>query len=274
MVLRRRLLTVWLFWLFWTCILFSAWIMLAVSSTNETGEPVNHVVIYFLVVAIIIINSIKMQYLGVKRVRLNCCAADDLVPKLHEEFTKWHFLQPSFWSGRTVNTPMGMLYGGVPFLNLIFVHSDVLPLLKPEELHALVCHEIAHIKNRGMIAEYTLSILAWTCILYGSIGTLRYATLILHTGSLLAIAGSALLVTLLWYANYFFITLPMNRRLEYAADETGAQIHKCPDDLIHALKAIYYSPLLVHRSIPEWRSTHPPLTKRLEALKKLKSRLG
>jgi heat shock protein HtpX len=171
----------------------------------------------------------------------------------------------------------------------VAVTEGILKLLEPNELEAVIAHEIGHVTNRdiliGTIAAtlagaigYLAHMAQWALI-FGGFGRSNddegHGSAI---GSLVMIIVAPIIALL--------IQLAISRSREYKADETGAHLTRRPLDLASALKKISYgaeriplnaNPGTAHMFIMNplrgglagLFSTHPPVEERVERLEKL-----
>ncbi|MBI2487140.1 MAG: zinc metalloprotease HtpX [Deltaproteobacteria bacterium] len=171
----------------------------------------------------------------------------------------------------------------------VAVTEGILKLLEPNELEAVIAHEIGHVTNRdiliGTIAAtlagaigYLAHMAQWALI-FGGFGRSNddegQGSLV---GSLAMIIVAPIIALL--------IQLAISRAREYKADETGALLTRSPLDLASALKKISYgaeripldaNPGTAHMFIMNplrgglagLFSTHPPVEERVERLEKL-----
>jgi heat shock protein HtpX len=175
----------------------------------------------------------------------------------------------------------------------VAVTEGILKLLEPNELEAVIAHEIGHVTNRdiliGTIAAtlagaigYLAHMAQWALI-FGGFGRSNddegHGSAI---GSLVMIIVAPIIALL--------IQLAISRSREYKADETGAHLTRRPLDLASALKKISYgaeriplnaNPGTAHMFIMNplrgglagLFSTHPPVEERVERLEKLSREL-
>ncbi len=162
-------------------------------------------------------------------------------------------------------------------------------LLNRRELKGVIAHEIAHIKNRDILIMsvaatlaaaivYIADMLRWGLIFFGGRDRDRNPLALLVAIILLPIAA-------------MLIKLAISRSREYIADETGARFINDPLALASALEKLAYGTQAVEAEVPEFMShmfivnplsggflmelfsTHPPVEKRIERLKRLAENL-
>lgn len=199
---------------------------------------------------------------------------------------------PKLW---LINTPMANAFatGRSPQHSSVAVTTGIISILTPQELRAVLAHELSHIQNRDILVSTIAATLA-TAIGYCA-DFLRHRAFWgghnsknRHTNvfGLFALAIFMPLVALL-------IRLGISRSREFLADETGAHACKDPLALARALEKLHTnvgrnpmdsqdtaragmvslfivnplrgSPLGGSR-VMELFSTHPAVTKRIERL--------
>ncbi len=171
----------------------------------------------------------------------------------------------------------------------VAVTQGILQLLEPNELEAVIAHEIGHVTNRdiliGTIAAtlagaigYLAHMAQWALI-FGGFGRSND-----DEGHGSAIGSLAMIIVAPIIA--LLIQLAISRSREYKADETGAHLTRRPLDLASALKKISHgaervqldaNPGTAHMFIMNplrgafagLFSTHPPVEERVERLEKL-----
>ena len=270
-VLRRcvlsRVTTAWIFWFVWVCVLFTAWVILAVL-LDEIWRPLNHISIYFCIAVIVLFCHLLENFYKIRIRDLlfstvkSCCS-----PKLYNELIDVMrgtqlFVQPSFYLISSLVPNASVSYIAVPSLNSLVVTSALL-LLEPREVRAVFAHEIAHVKNRDVVGTISLNILLIICMAYSAIYVFFYATSVLGINTSTALAGSILVAVYINLTIHLLSFNPLRRYHEYAADEVGARIHGSSDDLI----------LVLQQSLPFYdneRRTRLHILERIEALENLK----
>ena len=185
--------------------------------------------------------------------------------------------------------PNAFATGRNPNNAAVAVTEGLLKLLEPNEVEAVIAHEIGHVTNRdiliGTIAAtlagaigYLAHMAQWALI-FGGFGRSNdnegHGNLV---GSLAMIIVAPIIALV--------IQLAISRAREYKADETGARLTRRPLDLASALKKIRYgaekipldaNPGTAHMFIMNplrgglagLFSTHPPVEERVARLEKL-----
>ena len=173
---------------------------------------------------------------------------------------------------------------------VIAVTTGALQKLEKRELEGVLAHELSHIANYdirfmtltavlvglvSIIAQIFLRSLFWSSLSGGRSnrqGDGRSQAIFMIIGIALAILAP-IIVALVQFA--------ISRRREYAADSSAVKFMRTPTGLIGALTKIKHnkpmkvagavSPLFIEKpsKTKEWFSTHPPLDKRIERLKRM-----
>lgn len=179
--------------------------------------------------------------------------------------------------------------GRDPEHSSIAVTTGAIDKLENEELEGVLAHELSHIKN------YDIRVMTIVMVLAGTIAII--ADLALHSfiwgggrdqrkdgGGMLMIIGLVLMLVAPIVAQ--IIKLAVSRKREYLADASGALITRFPDGLARALEKIdaqnrpmeNASSATAHlfianpfsgRTLATLFSTHPPIEKRMEALRNM-----
>ena len=191
--------------------------------------------------------------------------------------------------------PNAFATGRNPKNSAIAVTEGLLDL-EERELTGVIAHEMGHIKNRDILIQTLAAVLAGAIIMVA-----RWAGWMLWLGGFGGrdrdeSAGSALgaiLLIVLAPIAAMLIQMAISRAREYLADEVGARITRKPLELASALKKITearnvgltmnVNPATSHLwiinplrpgALSELFSTHPPVEKRIERLKKIARELG
>ena len=191
-----------------------------------------------------------------------------------------------------VNTtvPNAFATGKSPKSSLVAVTSGLLELLDDDELEAVIGHELIHVRSRDVLVLTLASVfstVAWYLMQFGFYGGLQTR----NRNS----AGSGVIVLLVaivtWIVS-FLIIRAISRYREYSADRGGAIMTGKPDKLatallkisgkikvippnelksVQKLNAFFIIPALSGSSIANLFSSHPPVEKRVQKLKEMKS---
>jgi heat shock protein HtpX len=203
-----------------------------------------------------------------------------------------HIPMPKLW---LIQTPMANAFatGRSPAHASVAITTGIVQILERDELRGVLAHELSHVKNRDVLVATIAATLA------AAIGYL--ANMLQH----IALWGSLsrderrrsgnplimMLVALLMPLAAALIQLAISRSREYLADETGSyachdplalasaleklhshipQHHLQPDDAAKASTASLFivNPFSGH-SLVSWFSTHPPVHKRIERLRRM-----
>ncbi len=191
-------------------------------------------------------------------------------------------------------TPNAFATGRDPQHAAVVVTSGILHLLNTRELRGVLSHELSHIKHRDTLImavaatiASAITYLSRLALWFGGLGGRR------RRGGT-AIDGIVyLLAVILAPIAAMLIQLAISRNREYMADETGARISGDPLALANALQKLAYgvaaypmrdaNPATAHLFIvnplnggglASLFSTHPPIEKRIERLKKLAYEMG
>jgi heat shock protein HtpX len=196
--------------------------------------------------------------------------------------------------------PNAFATGRGPQRAVVVATSSILRILTPQELEAVIGHEIGHVIHRDVliasvaatmagVISYIGNIALWSMMWGGYGGRGRQ-----NSGSPLPLLLAAILVPL----GATFVQLGISRSAEYNADEYGAKLTHEPGYLISALRKItskvnvqsfapqnsnapspataslwIVNPFRGH-SLVELFSTHPTTEKRVARLKKVATEMG
>ena len=186
--------------------------------------------------------------------------------------------------------PNAFATGKSPKSSLVAVTTGLLELLDDGELEAVIGHELTHVRSRDVLVLTLASVfstVAWYLIQFGFYGGLQTR----NRNS----AGSGvivLLVAIVTWVVSFLIIRAISRYREYSADRGGAIMTGKPDKLatallkisgkikvippnelknVQKLNAFFIIPALSGSSIANLFSSHPPVEKRVQKLKEMKS---
>ena len=183
-------------------------------------------------------------------------------------------------------TPNAFATGWSQSHSLVAVSDGLLELMDEKETEAVICHELSHIKNGDMVTMTLLQGVLNAFIIFFS----RLVAYIIATSGrnrnrrgsdsgiyyLVVIVMRMLLGIAAMLIQYFY-----SRKREYAADKGSAELMNQPMSMISALEKL--GGMKVKNSLPkdmaafgisggssfsELFATHPPIEKRIAALKK------
>ncbi len=173
---------------------------------------------------------------------------------------------------------------------VVAVTTGLINMLDDEELEGVIAHELAHIKNRDMLAITLASIfstVAWYMMHYGWYGTYGYRSRDQSNGVLIAI----LIAMVTWFISFLLIRA-ISRYREFIADRDGALLTGKPSKLANALRkisgmmsriptrdlreveamnAFFIVPALSGDTLSSLFSTHPPVQERIRRLMELEA---
>lgn len=188
------------------------------------------------------------------------------------------------------NVPNAFATGKSPKSSLVAVTTGLLELLDDDELEAVIGHELTHVRSRDVLVLTLASVfstVAWYLMQFGFYGGLQTR----NRNS----AGSGvivLVVAIVTWVVSFLIIRAISRYREYSADRGGAIMTGKPDKLatallkisgkikvippnelknVQKLNAFFIIPALSGSSIANLFSSHPPVEKRVQKLKEMKS---
>jgi heat shock protein HtpX len=187
--------------------------------------------------------------------------------------------------------------------SVLCVTTGILRRLSPEELEAVLAHELSHVAHRdvavmtiasflGILAGLVTRMLTWGVILGGGRGRTNN-----QGGSpLIVVELAALAFAAVIYVISFLLVRALSRYRELAADRSGAILIGQPRLLANALvkvtgeigriptrdlrssqafNAFFFAPALTQgSSVANLFATHPTLEVRLEQLAKLEASMG
>jgi heat shock protein HtpX len=183
-------------------------------------------------------------------------------------------------------TPNAFATGRNPKHAAVAVTQGIMELLTPQELAAVVSHELAHVKHRDILIGSVAATIA------GAISMLAYMAqfaMIFGGGRSSDRGGGlgALVAIIVAPIAAMLIQMAISRSREYAADAEGAKIHGMPRDLANALRKLQAgvkkrplkaSPSTAHmfimnplsgRGLASLFSTHPPVEERVKRLENM-----
>jgi heat shock protein HtpX len=170
----------------------------------------------------------------------------------------------------------------------VAVTQGLLQLMTDDELEGVIAHELSHVRNYDILTTSIAATLAGAITWIAHIG--RFAMIFGGFGGRDRRGGglSALLMILVAPIAALAIQLGVSRQREFAADAAGAKMVGHPFGLISALEKLgaynqripmnvspttaslfIVAPLAPGQMMRGLFSTHPPLAKRIEALKNM-----
>jgi len=210
--------------------------------------------------------------------------------------SKMHIPMPKLWIIHA-STANAFATGRNPSNGSVALTSGIIDILNKDELRGVIAHELAHIKNRDILIatiaatiataiSYMASMMRYTAF-WGSMSNNR------RNGNPLAL----ILMSIIMPIAAFIIQLAISRNREYLADETGAKYSQDPLALASALEKLHgstvqnnhytntnnigkestaslfivnpFSRKQKSKKLINFFSTHPPIHKRIERLKKI-----
>ena len=186
--------------------------------------------------------------------------------------------------------PNAFATGKSPKSSLVAVTSGILDVLDDDELEAVIGHELSHVRSRDVLVltlASVFSMVAWYLVQFGFFGGLQGRGRNASGGTAIVI-----LVALITWVVSLLIIRAISRYREYSADRSGAIMTGKPDKLASALlkisgkmgniptkelenvqklNAFFIIPALSGSSIANLFSTHPPVEKRVQKLREMKS---
>jgi heat shock protein HtpX len=175
----------------------------------------------------------------------------------------------------------------------VAVTQGLLELMNDEELEGVIAHELSHVRNYDILTSSIAATIAGAITYLASMG--RWAMIFGGLGGSRDEEGErggglgALLMIFLAPLAALMLQLFLSRTREYSADETGARMVGHPYGLMSALQKLgaynqripttsvspstsalcIVKPLFGQGSVSSLFSTHPPLEKRIEALRQM-----
>jgi heat shock protein HtpX len=200
------------------------------------------------------------------------------------------------------DVPNAFATGRNPKHAAVAVTTGLWRRLEPQELEAVLGHELSHIANRDVLVMTVASFFAMLAAMLTRFG--------LYAGMFGGFGGGnrnsngnnqvpiwliVFLVSVIVYAISFILIRTISRYREYAADRGSAIITGAPENLMSALQkissniaqipqrdlrevqgmnAFFIIPTNWKTNMSEWMMDHPPLEKRLAALSEIARDMG
>ena len=203
------------------------------------------------------------------------------------------------------DVPNAFATGRNPKHAAVAVTTGLWRRLEPQEIEAVLGHELSHIANRDVLVMTVASFFAMLAALLTRFG--------LYAGMFGGFGGGygggrssnnnnqvpvwliVFLVSVVVYAISFILIRTISRYREYAADRGSAIITGAPENLMSALQkissniaqipqrdlrevqgmnAFFIIPTNWKTNMSEWMMDHPPLEKRLAALSEIAREMG
>jgi heat shock protein HtpX len=188
--------------------------------------------------------------------------------------------------------PNAFATGRSPAHASVAVTAGLLETMTEEEVEGVIAHELGHVRNYDILTASVAATLAGAITWIAHMG--RWALILGGGGSRNDREGdnggglAALLMLVVAPIAAMLIQLAISRQREFAADAAAARMVGHPYGLIKALEKLGYynkkipmdvspasaslfivAPLGAGETLMSWFSTHPPIEKRIEALRNL-----
>lgn len=194
-----------------------------------------------------------------------------------------------------LSMPNAFATGRSPERAVVCVTTGIMGKLTPEELEAVLAHELSHVAHRDVLVMTLASSAGIVAGMltrgaqWGAVGGRRG-----NNGGLPAFL-IVLAVSLVVYAISFFLTRLLSRYRELSADRAGAYLTQKPGALASALQkisgeiaatpqrdlrankamnAFFIAPAVSGMTLKTLTATHPPLQQRLEQLARIEAELS
>jgi heat shock protein HtpX len=167
--------------------------------------------------------------------------------------------------------PRALAAGRGPRGSALALSTGLIAAASPAELEAVIAHELAHVRNRDVVVQTSVVVLAATLLELSRIGGWLQRTLLFVLGPIAAA----------------FVHLMLSPKREYVADETAAAICDSPHPMADALVRLDQAAELVDFSaspateplytinpfmevgLARMFVTHPPVGERIRRLREL-----
>ncbi|MGZ5403464.1 MAG: zinc metalloprotease HtpX, partial [Nocardioides sp.] len=194
-----------------------------------------------------------------------------------------------------MDIPNAFATGRSPDRAVVCVTTGIMGKLTPEELEAVLAHELSHVAHRDVLV---MTVAASAGIVAGMLARgAQFGALSGRSRSKEGAIGvlGALVISLVIYAISFFLLRLLSRYRELAADRAAAHLTFKPAALASALQkisgeiatipqhdlrtskamnAFFIAPAISGASLKTLTSTHPSLEQRLEQLARIQAELG
>lgn len=182
-------------------------------------------------------------------------------------------------------TPNAFATGRNPKHAAVAVTQGIMKTLSPEELSAVLGHELAHVKHRDILIGTVAATIAGAITMMAHMA--HFAMIFGGRGGSRGNPIGSLAMIIVAPIAAMLIQMAISRSREYAADAEGAKIHGMPRDLANALKKIHRgvkkipmkaNPATAHmfimnplsgKGFAALFSTHPPVEERVKRLESL-----
>jgi heat shock protein HtpX len=193
-----------------------------------------------------------------------------------------------------LDLPNAFATGRSPERAVVCVTTGIMGKLTPEELEAVLAHELSHVAHRDVLV---MTVASSAGIVAGMLTRgAQFGALTRDRNSNNGLAFLVVLaVSLVVYAVSFFLTRLLSRYRELSADRAGAYLTMKPAALASALQkitgeisaipqrdlraskamnAFFIAPAISGATLKTLTSTHPSLEQRLEQLARIQAELG
>jgi heat shock protein HtpX len=203
------------------------------------------------------------------------------------------------------DVPNAFATGRNPKHAAVAVTSGLWVRLEPQEIEAVLGHELSHIANRDVLVMTVASFFAMLAAMltrfglyagmFGGFGGGYGGNRSSNNNNQVPVWLIVFLVSVIVYAISFILIRTISRYREYAADRGSAIITGAPENLMSALQkisgniaqipqrdlrevqgmnAFFIIPTNWKANMAEWMMDHPPLEKRLAALAEIARDMG
>jgi heat shock protein HtpX len=203
------------------------------------------------------------------------------------------------------DVPNAFATGRNPKHAAVAVTTGLWRRLEPQEVEAVLGHELSHVANRDVLIMTLASFFAMLAALltrfglyagmFGGFGGGNRSSSSSNNNNQVPVWLIVLLVSIVVYAISWVLIRTISRYREYAADRGSAIITGAPENLMSALQkisgniaqipqrdlrevagmnAFFIIPTNWKSQMSEWMMDHPPLEKRLAALSEIAREMG